>query len=141
MTALIDRIDDALDAVYDPCSVAVRAPISVAKMGLVREREVDADGHVRVRLCVTGPSCMLVGSMVKGIEERVAALPGVASVSVDIDADYMWTEDDMKPAGRQVLADARAESRRRLPIEPLEWKRRPHAGSRGRAGQRPSPAS
>jgi Predicted metal-sulfur cluster biosynthetic enzyme len=127
MSALLDRIDEVLDAVYDPCSVAVRAPISVANMGLIREREVDADGHVRVRMCVTGPSCMLVGSMVKGIEERVAALPGVASVTVDIDADYLWTEADMRATGRQVLADARAESRRRLPVEPLGWKRRPQA--------------
>lgn len=128
MTALLDKIDEALDAVYDPCSVAVRAPISVSNMGLVREREVDDDGHVQIRMCVTGPSCMLVGSMVKGIEERVAALPGVASVNVSIDADYMWTEEDMRPDGRQVLADARAESRRRLPVEPLGWKNRPQAG-------------
>jgi metal-sulfur cluster biosynthetic enzyme len=120
---LSDRVDEALEGVYDPCSVAVRAPISVSHMGLLRERTVDEDGNVRIRLCVTGPSCILVGSIVKGIEERLTAVPGVLSVKVDIDAEYMWTEEDMTREGRATLHDAREASRTRLPIEPRQWQR------------------
>jgi metal-sulfur cluster biosynthetic enzyme len=121
MPDLLDRIDAALDAVYDPCSMAVSAPLSIRDMGLVLERRVDDDGRAFVRLCVTGPSCILVGSIMRGVEEQVGAVPGVSAVQVAIDAGHMWTEDDMSASGRAAMAEARKLSRARFPVAPRQW--------------------
>jgi metal-sulfur cluster biosynthetic enzyme len=131
MPDLLDRIDAALDAIYDPCSMAVSAPLSIRDMGLVLERRVDDDGRAFIRLCVTGPSCMLVGSIVRGVEEQVGAVPGVSGVQVTIDAGHMWTEDDMSARGRATMADARRLSRARFPVAPRQWQRGAPAGAGG----------
>jgi metal-sulfur cluster biosynthetic enzyme len=131
MPDLLDRIDAALDAVYDPCSMAVSAPLSIRDMGLVLERRVDDDGRAFIRLCVTGPSCMLVGSIVRGVEEQVGAVPGVSGVQVTIDAGHMWTEDDMSASGRATMAEARQLSRARFPVAPRQWQQGAPAGAGG----------
>lgn len=135
MPDLLDRIDAALDAVYDPCSMAVSAPLSIRDMGLVLERQVDDDGRVFIGLCVTGPSCILVGSIVRGVEEQVSAVPGVSAVQVAIDAGHVWTEDDMSASGRAAMAEARQLSRARFPVAPRQWQQGspPGAGGQDRA--------
>jgi metal-sulfur cluster biosynthetic enzyme len=125
MSDLLDRVDRALDAVHDPCSVAVNAPLTIRDMGLVLERRVDEGGRAYVRLCVTGPSCILVGSIIRGVEEQVGAVPGISAVQVAIDAGHVWTEDDMTPGGRASLSQARQRSRERFPVTPRQWERTP----------------
>jgi metal-sulfur cluster biosynthetic enzyme len=136
MSDLLDRVDAALDAVHDPCSVAVNAPLGIRDMGLVLERRVDEGGRAYIRLCVTGPSCILVGSIIRGIEERVSALDGISAVQVAIDAGHIWTEDDMTASGRAALAEARQLSRARFPVTPRQWQR---GSSRPGAAARPAP--
>lgn len=119
MSALLTSIDEALDQVYDPCSLTTNSPLSIQEMGLVRQRRFDDDGHVYVTMCVTGPSCMMIGSLVKGVEDSVGSIPGVTGVSVEIDAGYFWTPTDMTEAGHDKLEEVRRASRASLPLVPL----------------------
>lgn len=119
MSTLLVSIDKALDQVYDPCSLTTNSPLSIQEMGLVRERRFDESGHVYVRMCVTGPSCMMIGSLVKGVEESVGSIAGVTGVSVQIDAGYFWTPTDMSESGREKLDEVRRASRASLPLIPL----------------------
>ncbi|GEM_PF-697810 len=125
MDDLLDRVDAALDTVHDPCSVAANAPLSIRDMGLVLERRVDGGGRAYIRLCVTGPSCILVGSIIRGVEERVGAVAGISAVQVAVDAGHLWTEDDMTASGREALARARQLSRTRFPVTPRQWQQVP----------------
>jgi metal-sulfur cluster biosynthetic enzyme len=139
MSDLLDRVDAALDAVHDPCSVAANAPLSIRDMGLVLDRRVDDSGRAHIRLCVTGPSCILVGSIIRGVEERVSAVPGISAVRVAVDAGHMWTEDDMSAGGRAALAEARQLSRARFPVTPRQWQQGPPQPGSGGQPHAPVP--
>lgn len=115
---VLARVHEALDAVHDPCSVAVNAPLGVRDMGLVRECAIDNCGHVSITLCVTSPSCILIGSIIQGVEDRVSEIPGVTGVSVSVDTRYLWTPEEMSERGRHRLDEARELSRHRLPVHP-----------------------
>jgi metal-sulfur cluster biosynthetic enzyme len=119
--SLEQAVRDAIAKVDDPCSVRANAPLNVFELGLVRSWTVGADGDVRVTLSPTSPSCVLIGSIMQGIERRVAEVPGVESVSVDLDHETFWTEDLMTADGRRKLTDRREGSMQRVPVRPRQW--------------------
>lgn len=129
-TALEQAVEGAIALVDDPCSIAARAPLNIFELGLVRGWSVDADGDVRVTLSPTSPSCILIGSIMQGVEQRVGAVPGVRSVTVELDGETFWTTELMSEAGRRKLDARRQGSMRRVPVRPREWERRA-AGARG----------
>lgn len=86
-------------------------------MGLLRELTVipGLEGAlVRMTIAVTEPGCLMCGSFAVEAEERVAALPCVRAVTVDIDHDADWRPSDMSPAYRLRLAGVRMANRQRL---------------------------
>jgi metal-sulfur cluster biosynthetic enzyme len=106
----------ALERIFDPCSVATRSPLNIVEMGLVREVEVDDDRNLRVSICPTSPSCMLMASITEGAEKELRAIDGVAGVEVRIDADFFWTPEAMTEAGQAQLAKHRAARDEEAPI-------------------------
>jgi metal-sulfur cluster biosynthetic enzyme len=107
----------ALDEIVDPCSVVAGAPAGLAEMGLVREVSVGespAGAVVRVRIGLTEPGCMMGASFVVKARERLAALPGVARVDVELDHAADWHPSDADPAYQERLRSVRAERRAAL---------------------------
>jgi metal-sulfur cluster biosynthetic enzyme len=90
----------ALAAVYDPCSQAGAHPTTIVDLGLVRDVSVSEDGRVRVLLGVTGPGCLYIPQLGNAVEHVVGAVPGVASVQVDFDTTFVWTEAAMSEEAR-----------------------------------------
>lgn len=99
-TDLEERVRASLDEVLDPCSTFTERPQSVLALGLVDEVDVD-DGDVTVHLLPTNQLCMYIPHMTEEIETRVRELPSVESISVEIVADDIWTQDRMTRAARQ----------------------------------------
>lgn len=114
----------ALERIYDPCSVATRSPLSIVDMGLVREVEVDEERNVRVSICPTSPSCMLMGSITEGAEQELRSIEGAADVEVRIDADFFWTPDAMTDRGKAELAHHRESRQAEAPVPLGRLKRR-----------------
>jgi metal-sulfur cluster biosynthetic enzyme len=114
-------VEMAMRAVYDPCSVASRAPLDVFEMGLIRSWSVADDGTVDITLSPTSPSCVLIGSITQGIEQRVGDVPGVSDVVVTVDTDTFWTPELMSEQGREKLEIARERSRAGAPVRPRQW--------------------
>jgi metal-sulfur cluster biosynthetic enzyme len=112
MTA-VAAVHAALGEVYDPCSQAWQRPISVRDLGLVRDVTADADGGVTVRISLTTPFCAALATIMQAVEVRVAGVPGVTSVTVEIDATAPWSSASMTDAGRAILAAHRAADRTR----------------------------
>jgi metal-sulfur cluster biosynthetic enzyme len=105
-------VEAALREVYDPCSQAWSRPLSVADLGLVREVSV-VGGAVAVRLSLTAPFCMAVAVLMQAVEQRLADVPGVHAVRVDIDQDTPWRPELMTERGRRLLANHRTHDRAR----------------------------
>jgi metal-sulfur cluster biosynthetic enzyme len=119
--AIRTAVAGAIAEVDDPCSIAANAPLNVFEMGLVRSWDVDEDGRVQVVVSPTAPSCTLMGSILQGIEQRVAALAGVREVEVIIDTDFVWSPAAMSTEGRAQLAARRTGSMARVPVRPRQW--------------------
>ena len=86
----------ALEAVEDP-----ELPVSITDLGLVRRLDV-AGGHVRVGLTYTSLACPCTEMIREDVEAALAAVPGVAAVTVD-EVLEPWSRADITPRGRELL--------------------------------------
>ncbi|GAA3545774.1 hypothetical protein GCM10022222_31760 [Amycolatopsis ultiminotia] len=114
-------VEAAFERVDDPCSIAAKAPLTVTELGLVRDWQLDDHGCVHISVSPTAPSCILIGSIVAGIEKQVAAVDGVTEVHVEIDAATVWSPALMTPAARGKLERRRAGSIASVPVRPRQW--------------------
>jgi metal-sulfur cluster biosynthetic enzyme len=116
-----------LNEIVDPCSHAATMPIGLVDMGIVQQVEFE-DGTARIGLLPTFPGCRFVPIFEEEIDRRVAAVPWVRRVVVNVAApDEIWDESRMTEAGRVSLAQRR---RARSPHVPI--------GARSRSGERAS---
>ena len=125
------RTDDATDGairaalagVDDPCSIAAGRPRSVLDMGLVLGWSLSGDGTLRVRFCVTSPSCSLAPLFVEAARARLREIAGVRAVVTEVDADTVWTPERMP-------ATLEHDARPVAPPRPQEWRARAAAAAR-----------
>jgi metal-sulfur cluster biosynthetic enzyme len=82
-----------LRTIYDP-----EIPHNVVDLGLVYElslREVDGGVAVDVVMTLTAPGCGMGPVLVRDVEDRVGALPGVQGVSVELVFEPPWSPERM----------------------------------------------
>jgi len=85
----------ALRTVHDP-----EIPINVYDLGLIYGLEVADDDAVTVRMTLTAPNCPMAEMIVRQVEERVRAVPGVGTVRVDLVWEPKWDPDMMSEAAK-----------------------------------------
>ena len=86
-----------LEQIEDP-----ELPLAITDLGLVREVRRDG-GRVTVRLVPTYSACPAIEVIRRTVRERVAALPGVEEVTVDLTFDEPWTLARLSARGREQL--------------------------------------
>jgi len=92
------RVMEALSSVYDP-----EIPVDIYELGLIYGVDISVEGAVTVRMTLTAPACPAAQSLPVEVEQKVAALPGVSGVKVDIVWDPPWGPDRMSEAARLQL--------------------------------------
>lgn len=117
-----EQILAALHEVYDPCSLALNNPLSIVDMGLVNGWRLDADGALRVTMCVTGPGCLMAPKLTGAAREQLLELPFVRTVDVEVDASVMWTPDLMTDRGRELQRVAHRRARDVVAVRPQQWR-------------------
>jgi probable FeS assembly SUF system protein SufT len=88
-----DGVWNVLRTIYDP-----EIPHNVVDLGLVYElslREVDGGVAVDVVMTLTAPGCGMGPVLVRDVEDRVGALPGVQGVSVELVFEPPWSPERM----------------------------------------------
>jgi metal-sulfur cluster biosynthetic enzyme len=112
-TITMDAVNEALDKVIDPCSVAVGVPMSMRQMGLVRHVGILPGGIVEVHLRMTSPGCHM-GALVfePAIREEIGKIPSVTEVRIDFLEAIGWTENDIELGLRQQLQERRRQRSR-----------------------------
>lgn len=93
-------IIDALRSIHDPC--CRERGISVVDMGLVRSVSV-TDGEARVELILTSGWCPFASTVLESVKDRVEALDGIRSASVEITWNEAWTMDRLSDDARKKL--------------------------------------
>ncbi|MEI7704778.1 MAG: iron-sulfur cluster assembly protein [Deltaproteobacteria bacterium] len=93
---------EALKKVFDP-----EIPASIVDLGLVYElvqvERPEGGRKVTIRMTLTAPGCGVAPMILDDVRERVAKVPGVGAVDVDLVFDPPWTPDKMSEAARLQL--------------------------------------
>ena len=85
------QVWDALDTIFDP-----EIPISLVSLGLVYGIDIDQDKKtVAIRMTLTAPGCGMGPVLVSDVEYRVAMVPAVNKVNVELVFDPPWSRDMM----------------------------------------------
>jgi len=96
------QIWDALKKVFDP-----EIPASIVDLGLVYECHADAleggGNKVTIRMTLTAPGCGVAPLILDDVRERVAKVPGVSDVDVELVFDPPWTPARMSDAAKLQL--------------------------------------
>jgi FeS assembly SUF system protein len=85
LTRLTDDIVAALKTVYDP-----EIPADIYELGLIYKIDIEDDNRVTVSMTLTSPSCPVAESLPIEVENKISAIEGVPSCTVDITWDPPW---------------------------------------------------
>lgn len=96
--SLKDQIIEVLKGIYDP-----EIPVNIYEIGLIYEVNVDDDANAHVLMTLTSPMCPVAESLPPEVEEKVAAVEGVASATVEVTWDPPWDPDMMSEAAKLEL--------------------------------------
>jgi FeS assembly SUF system protein len=96
--ALKPEIIRALSTVFDP-----EIPVNIYDLGLIYDVFADAAGIVGIRMTLTAPACPAAQFLPVQVRDKVAGLPGVADVTVDVVWDPPWDRDRMSDAAKLQL--------------------------------------
>jgi FeS assembly SUF system protein len=97
-TALRDQVIEVLKGIYDP-----EIPVNIYELGLIYEVTVDDDSNVHVLMTLTSPMCPVAESLPPEVEEKIAAVDGVASAKVEVTWDPPWDPEMMSEAAKLEL--------------------------------------
>lgn len=93
-----DDLVDALEAVHDP-----HVPVSLRRMGMLREVEIDRTGAVRVAVCVPCMACPGAGMIRDGVRSALMKVKGVREVEVDLGWHLPWSTDMVEPEVKDLM--------------------------------------
>lgn len=96
--ALRPRIVEALSTVFDP-----EIPVNIYELGLIYDIIVDEAGVVGIRMTLTAPACPAAQFLPLEVEKRIAAIPGISDVKVDVVWDPPWDRERMSDAAKLQL--------------------------------------
>jgi len=99
---LEEQIWDQLRLCYD-----YEIPVNIVELGLIygfKSEELPGGGKsVEVRMTFTSPMCPMGDLIKKDVERRVATVPGVKKVAVEIVFDPPWDQSRMSETAKLQL--------------------------------------
>ena len=93
-----DDVAAALEAVNDP-----HVPVSLRRMGMLRDIDVAGDGTVRVAVCIPCMGCPGAGMLRESIRDAVMTLDGVTGVVVDEGWHLPWSREMIEPEVQEMM--------------------------------------
>ena len=94
-----EQVREALGDVYDP-----ELMIDIVNLGLIYGIAISDDGQdVQIEMTLTTLGCPAFEALRQEIIGRVAKLPGVAHVDVELTFDPPWTRERMSEEARTLL--------------------------------------
>ena len=93
------RPDGQIDEtqVWEACTTCMtRIPVDIVNLGLVYKVAISqAEGSVEIDMTLTAPGCGMGPVLVGDVEVRLALVPNVKKVSVDLVLDPPWSREMM----------------------------------------------
>src|SRR5205085_8118479 len=95
---LRESVIEALQGIYDP-----EIPVNIYDLGLVYDLDVTPAGEVAIRMTLTSPACPVAEALPPEVKTKVAAVPGVTAVKVDLVWEPPWGKHLLSEAARLQL--------------------------------------
>jgi probable FeS assembly SUF system protein SufT len=97
-----EGVRKVLRTIYDP-----EIPVNIVDLGLVYGVDLaplpEGGQKVHIQMTLTAPGCGMSGVLKSDAEQKLAALPGVKDVDVEIVWDPPWSRDRMSDAAKLQL--------------------------------------
>lgn len=87
-----------LKTIYDP-----EIPVNVVDLGLIYECKITSDKKVEIKLALTAPGCGMGDVLKADAEQKIASIPGIKEVNVEVVMEPPWTQDMMSEAAKLQL--------------------------------------
>jgi FeS assembly SUF system protein len=84
------EIVNVLKNIYDP-----EIPVNIYDLGLIYDIETDDLNKVQINMTLTAPNCPVADILPIEIKDKVAAIPGVSEVKVNLVFDPPWDKSMM----------------------------------------------
>jgi FeS assembly SUF system protein len=88
--SLRNDIVTMLRTIYDP-----EIHVNILDLGLIYTLDIDQQGNVEIQMTLTAPACPVAGTFPEVVEGRVAKVPGVKSVHVELVWEPPWSIECM----------------------------------------------
>ena len=89
---------EQLKTIYDP-----EIEVNIYDLGLIYKLEISTTNEVRILMTLTAPNCPVADSLPDEVMEKVKAIPGVASVEVNLTFGPAWSEENLSDEARLTL--------------------------------------
>ncbi len=93
-----EKIIEYLRTVYDP-----EIPVDIYSLGLVYKIDLSDSGDLVIDMTLTAPNCPMADFIFEDVNQKMASIPGVKSVQVNIVFEPEWTKDMMSEEAKLEL--------------------------------------
>ncbi len=97
-TRIEERIVDVLKTVYDP-----EIPVNIFDLGLIYRIDVKDSGDVDVDMTFTAPSCPAADFIMEDVRQKVDAVEGVKTATINLVFEPEWDKSMMSEEARVEL--------------------------------------
>ena len=95
---LRQQIIEQIETIYDP-----EIPVNIYELGLIYELLIDDEFNVILRMTLTSPACPVAGTLPGEVQQKIAQVPGVNNVVVELIWDPPYNMYMMSDAARLQL--------------------------------------
>ena len=95
---LESQIVQVIKTIYDP-----EIPVDIYALGMIYEISVDENAKAKIVMTLTTPNCPVAESMPNEVREKVAAIPGIKEVDLELTFEPPWTQDMMSDEAKLEL--------------------------------------
>lgn len=95
---LEQKIIETLCTIYDP-----EIPVDIYELGLIYAIKITPQSEVEILMTLTSPACPVAGTLPIEVENKIASIPGIKDVNVEIVWDPPYTMEMMSEAARLQL--------------------------------------
>lgn len=97
-TVIEERIVDVLKTVYDP-----EIPVNIYDLGLIYKIDVKDDATVDIDMTFTAPTCPAADFILEDVRQKVDALDGVKTATVNLVFEPAWDQSMLSEEARLEL--------------------------------------
>ena len=95
---LEEKIVEYLCTVVDP-----EIAIDIYSLGMIYKIDLDDNGDLTIDMTLTAPNCPMADFIVEDVNQKMASIPGIKSVKVNLVFEPEWNRDMMSEEAKLEL--------------------------------------